>query len=275
MTKDSSSASTPIPCTIHRWVDGECCRDEDAVAEEAPLEIRIHGVSIAVVMRTPGHDEELVTGFLLTERIVASRDHIASVRHETAAPTPVCEDNIVHVTLREGTPLDWHRWRRNTFASSSCGICGKGNLAVALATGDAVPTGLQVSPQVLAGFPTALRAHQALFSSTGGLHAAGVFTPSGELVVVREDVGRHNAVDKVIGFLAREGRSFGDHILFLSGRISFEMVQKSVAVGLPIVAGISAPTSLAVSLGQTHNVTVAGFVREGRFNVYSAPGRIP
>lgn len=246
----------------------------DQVAHEAPLEIQLGGVGIAVVMRTPGHDEELALGFLLSERVIRAPADVVSIRHCTTVPEPEAEGNVIRVVLAEGVAVPLERLRRNTYASSSCGICGKATIAAALETGGAVRSELVTRVPALLAMAEALRTAQPGFELTGGLHAAGLFTAAGGLRVAREDVGRHNAVDKVIGAAARAGIPLGEHVLFVSGRISFEIVQKAAACGVPVVAGISAPTSLAVRFGDALGVTVVGFVRGERLNVYSRPERV-
>ena len=256
---------------LHLSPDAEVERLDD-VAHEEPLELQIDGASFAVVMRTPGHDEELGTGFLLTEGVIASLADLESLRHCTVVPTPEAEDNVLQVRLR--APIDLGRFRRNLFASSSCGVCGKATLENALRTSGPLKSTLRLSRAVLARFPATLRASQPAFSSTGGLHAAALFTAEGTAQVVREDVGRHNAVDKVIGFALRGGLPLEQSVLMVSGRLSFELVQKAVAARVPVLAGISAPTSLAVRMAEALGVTLVGFLREGSMNVYSHPTRI-
>src|SRR5512145_3053233 len=237
----------------------------DLVAHEEPLEIQLSGTPLAVLMRTPGHDLELVTGFVLTERVVESLADVEAVRHCTDARTPEAEDNVVRVTLRAGLRPDLERLRRNLFASSSCGVCGKATLENA--------TRLRAS--LLTGLPGQLRAAQPVFDETGGLHAAGLFDCEGRLLVAREDVGRHNAVDKVVGWAARAGRlPLAGGVLVVSGRASFEIVQKALAARIPIVAAVSAPSSLAVSLARGAGIALIGFLRGRGFNVYGARERI-
>jgi FdhD protein len=266
-----------VPVTRLDAVAGGDAR-EDAVAHEEPLEIQVNGASVAVVMRSPGHDEDLARGFLLTERVIRSLDEIESIRHCDTVPDPEAEDNVIQIRLRPGVPFDLERLRRHMFASSSCGVCGKATIENACAT--APPLALpgrddaRLAAAVLTHLPERLRAAQRAFSTTGGLHAAGVFTLEGEPVVVREDVGRHNAVDKAIGYVAHRNIESKRHLLFVSGRVSFELVQKAAAAGLPILAGISAPTSLAVRMGRALGVTVIGFVRGTSMNVYSIPERV-
>lgn len=239
----------------------------DQLAREEPLEIRIAGVPIAVTMRTPGHDEELVRGFLVTER-VARRDEIASVRPCSDA----AEGNVMQVVPRAGVDIDLARLRRNFYASSSCGVCGKATLDGAMSCAPPLPDGPTVPARVLYAMPDRLRAEQEVFAATGGLHAAGLFSAEGELLCVREDVGRHNAVDKVVGWAGEHGVT--PALLLVSGRISFEIVQKALAARIPIVAAVSAPTSLAVSLAERANLTLCGFLRGERVCVYSAASRI-
>lgn len=247
----------------------------DRVAHEEPLEIQLGASSLAVVMRTPGHDLELVTGFLVTERVVESLDDVEAVRHCSEAVDPAAEDNVVRVTLRPGLAPDLERLRRNLFASSSCGVCGKATLENALATAPPLDDATRVPASVLLALPEQLRSAQRVFDETGGLHAAGLFDATGRLLVAREDVGRHNAVDKVIGWAARAGRlPLADHLLMVSGRASFEILQKAVAARVPVVAAVSAPSSLAVSLAESAGIALVGFLRGRGFNVYGARERI-
>lgn len=247
----------------------------DLVATEEPLEIQVGGTPIAVVMRTPGHDLELAMGFLLTERIASDAGAIRAVHHESLTRDPAALDNVVRATL-EGPPPDLERLRRNLFAGSSCGVCGKASIDQVLAT--APPLGddpARFEAADLYSMPDRLRAAQPLFDHTGGLHAAGLFDPAGRLLVTREDVGRHNAVDKVVGWAAREGRlPLGGHALLVSGRVSFEIVQKALAARIPLVAAVSAPSSLAVSLAEASGIAVVGFLRGKGLSVYGARQRV-
>ncbi len=270
MSGGPSNASLEVSIASLR--EGERTHVIDRVAPEEPLEIQIFGASLAVLMRTPNHDIELVTGFLLTERIVSSIEDIASVEHCTIAPTPEAEDNIVRVTLRAGvTPPTQSR---NFFASSSCGVCGKATIEQAMKLGQKVLSEPRIATSTLYALPDRLRAEQMLFIETGGLHGAGLFDMGGALIASREDIGRHNAVDKVVGVAARAGVSLGETALLVSGRVSFEIVQKATAVGIPIVAGISAPSSLAVRFAEELGVTVIGFLRGSSGNVYSHERRV-
>lgn len=247
---------------------------EDVLALEEPLEIRLAGYSVSVTMRTPGDDLDLAAGFLLTEGIVRSPEDVASIHHcETDDAESVM--NIVNVNPADPSAVDPSRWQRNFFVTSSCGICGKASIESVRQEAPAAASSLCLSPDVLHRSSEELRRAQTVFDRTGGLHGAGLFTASGDLLVLREDVGRHNAVDKVIGHAFRSGMlPLTDHFLLVSGRVSFEVVQKASMAGIPLVAAVSAPTSLAVELARDRGVTLVGFLREGRFNVYSAPERI-
>jgi FdhD protein len=247
---------------------------EDRVAHEEPLEIQVQGVSVAVVMRTPGHDEDLALGFLVTERVVRTMRDVVSIRHCTTASDPESEGNVIRVVLAPEVDLPIERLRRNMYASSSCGLCGKATIEAALSHGPPVQSELTVPPEILYALPERLRAAQSAFEETGGLHAAALFDTRGQLREVREDVGRHNAADKVVGAALRAGDRAAELGLFVSGRVSFEIVQKAAAFGAPLVAGISAPTSLAVRFGEALGVTVVGFVRGRSLNVYACAKRV-
>ena len=259
---------------VLRVADARAGAAQDRVAHEEPLEIQLAGAPLAVLMRTPGHDLELVTGFVLTERVVDAAADLESVRHCNTAPHEA-EDNVVRVTLRQGLRPDLERLRRNLFASSSCGVCGKATLENALATAPPLEDPTRIEASVLTALPERLRAAQPVFEETGGLHAAGLFDREGRLLVAREDVGRHNAVDKVVGWAARAGRlPLAGGVLMVSGRASFEIVQKALAARIPIVAAVSAPSSLAVSLAGAASIALVGFLRGSGFNVYGARERI-
>jgi len=258
------------------WAAGQAEQALDLVAREEPLELRVGGVAIAVVMRTPGHDEELARGFLLGERIVARSEQIVSIRHCTTVDAAEAEDNILLIRLADEVELDLASLRRNLYTTSSCGVCGKASIAAALAPsrGLHVGPGLRVAASIVLGLPAGLRADQQVFDRTGGLHAAGLFDREGRALVVREDVGRHNAVDKAIGWAAEQGLDFAALILFVSGRVSFELTQKTAALGIPIIAAVSAPSSLAIELAKAANITLVGFVRGERLCVYAGAERI-
>jgi FdhD protein len=232
--------------------------------------------SIAVTMRTPGHDFELAAGFLLTEGVVKVREDIREITY-CRSGRGAQEYNIVEVRLRSSRGIDLARLSRNVFTSSSCGICGKASIeAVEVQGCRALPSGtLTIPSEVLVELPDRLREAQGDFSRTGGLHAAGLFTGSGELVSIREDVGRHNAVDKVVGEAFLAGRlPLADTALVVSGRTSFEILQKAVMAGVPAVIAVGAPSSLAVELATRFNLTLAGFVRGGGYNLYTGAERV-
>ena len=268
---------------VSRITLGQRTETEDVLAAEEPLEIRLiweeRGTTvrknIAVTMRTPGDDFDLATGFLHGEGIVRSRDDVVDVSHCTDDD----EDqalNIVNVTLRPGLVFDDSRLDRNFYTSSSCGVCGKAALeAIEVQGCTALPTGFAVGTDVISALPHELRAAQAVFERTGGLHAAGLFDADGALISAREDVGRHNAVDKVIGGQILTGNSpLDERVLMLSGRASFELLQKAVVARIPVVAAVGAPSSLAVQLADAFGVTLLGFVRDDGFNIYSGGERI-
>lgn len=259
---------------VTEWQDGKASRFEDYLAGEEPLEIRIGTSPISITMRTPGHDLELASGFLLTEGVITGRDQIAGLRHVV---TRRQKRNIVRVDLVRGVVLKPALLQRNFVRSSSCGICGKASIDAVRVRGIARPNPeVQVAPEVLCLLPDALRSSQVLFGRTGGLHAAGLFDLTGKLVALREDVGRHNAVDKLIGWALLEKRlPLKESIMLVSGRGSFEIVQKALVAGVPIVACVSAPSSLAVQLAWEFSVTLVGFLRDQRFIVYTGEDRVP
>ena len=241
----------------------------DQLIVEEPLEIRVGDEPVAVVMRTPGDDMALAVGFLFSEGILRDPDQVLSVAY-CMDTQPGAEANIVRV-LADGADADaLAAARRDVFASSSCGLCGKTTLDAVRLLLPALPPRPSLTAAVAAGLPEALRAGQALFASTGAAHAAGLFTPGGEFVLLREDVGRHNAVDKVLGSMVlREVWPLADRVLALSGRASFEMVQKAAMAGIGAIVAVSAPTSLAVELAREHGMLLVGFLRGGSMNVYS------
>jgi FdhD protein len=225
-------------------------------------------------MRTPGHDFELAAGFLCTEGILRSPADIGAISYCRDAEPPNLE-NVVDVFLAEGVPFDLERLRRNFYASSSCGICGKATIEAIHAHAPPIASDLALSPEILYALPDRLRAAQAAFDRTGGLHGVGLFDLDGNPVVLREDVGRHNAVDKVVGHLLLRDRFPADrHILMVSGRAGFEIVQKALVARIPVVAAVSAPTSLAVALAAESGMTLVGFLRGNRMNVYAGGHRI-
>jgi FdhD protein len=245
---------------VVRLPDGRSERDQ--VAVEEPLEIRIGGRPVAVTMRTPGHDEELALGFCLSEGL---RPHAARVPDDLAA-------NTVDVDAPEFDP---GRLQRSFYTSSSCGVCGKGALEAVAVDSPRVESQLHVPLSLVVSLPDRLREAQAAFAATGGLHATGLFSADGELLCSREDVGRHNAMDKAIGWAFRAGRlPLEDAMLCVSGRLSFELVQKAAVAGCPVLVAVGAPSSLAVSLAHDRGITLCGFVRGGAANVYTEAWRI-
>jgi FdhD protein len=252
-------------------------RRPDALAVEEPMELRVDARPLAVTMRTPGHDVELAHGFLLTEGVITGADELAAARYcDSVDDTGANTYNVLDVTLAPGVAPPAASVERNFYTTSSCGVCGKASLdAVRLRTrfppaGDSV----RIDAETLYGLPDALRSAQRLFDSTGGLHAAGLFTPDGSPLVVREDVGRHNAVDKVVGARVLAGASPAAPLLCVSGRIGFEIVQKAVVADIGVLAAVGAPSSLAVHLAGEAGLCTAGFVRDQRYVVYSAPERL-
>ncbi|GAA4538172.1 formate dehydrogenase accessory sulfurtransferase FdhD [Pseudonocardia xishanensis] len=256
--------------------DGTTRRRPDSLAVEEPLELRVDGKPLSVTMRTPGHDVELAHGFLLTEGVIGSAEDLASARYCDSVDAEGRNTyNVLDIALDPGVEPPDASIERNFYTTSSCGVCGKASLdAVRLKTRFS-PRGGPVPWSVLRTLPERLREAQKVFDSTGGLHAAGLFTADGTPLVVREDVGRHNAVDKVLGHALLAGRvPAADTVLQVSGRASFELVQKAVMAGIPILAAVSAPSSLAVELADEAGLTLLGFVREGAGNAYTHPERV-
>jgi FdhD protein len=250
----------------------------DALAAEEPLELRVDGRALAVTMRTPGHDVELAHGFLLTEGVIGSPEDVSIARYCDGTDDEGRNTyNVLDVALAEGVPPPQTGVERNFYTTSSCGVCGKAALdAVRLSTRHS-PAGdpVEISPEVLATLPDALRERQKVFAATGGLHGAGLFTADGEPLVVREDVGRHNAVDKVLGKALLDGRiPLRATVLLVSGRASFELVQKAAMAGVPVLAAVSAPSSLAVELAEEQGMTLVGFLRGDSMNVYTGGERV-
>ncbi|MEO8100147.1 MAG: formate dehydrogenase accessory sulfurtransferase FdhD [Acidobacteriota bacterium] len=243
-------------------------RDQDYLAVEEPLQIRLNGHDLAITMRTPGYDDELATGFLFTEGILASRDELASI-------TP--GDNSIEIQLTAEAAPDLSAQTRHFYLTSSCGVCGKASVDALVAAGCTAPPrdGPRISAATIRRLPDILRATQSVFDRTGGLHAAGLFDPEGNLQLVREDVGRHNAVDKLVGRSVLDGQvPLHNSVLLVSGRASFELVQKALMAGIGILCAVGAPSSLAVETALRFGMTLAGFVRDARFNVYSGGQRI-
>jgi FdhD protein len=258
---------------IHRFREGVMSAAADVLAVEEPLDIRITSGgstrSVAITMRTPGRDEDLARGFLFTEGVLPAGLKVI---------VEIDKENVVTVTLPAGQSVDWKRLERHSYTSSSCGVCGKTSLEqvyAAVPYGDAPGMGFQVAPEVINLLPAKLRAAQELFEKTGGIHAAGLFDHLGNLLHFAEDVGRHNALDKLIGYASREGLlPLDQHLLLLSGRASFELIQKAAMAGIGLVAAVGAPSSLAADLAEEMGVTLCGFVRNGAFNVYCGEERV-
>ncbi len=254
-------------------------RRPDSVVVEEPLEIRVGGRSLAVTMRTPGDDVDLAIGFLVTEGLIGGAEDVSTARFcEGASDGELNTYNVLDVTLAPGVPEPDASAARAFYATSSCGICGKASIeAVRTSSRFELVESREVTlaHQTLIGLPERLRSAQRVFERTGGLHAAALFTTAGELLVLREDVGRHNAVDKVIGWATRENRlPLSQGVLQVSGRVSFELVQKATMAGIPILAAVSAPSSLAIELAEEANMTLIGFLRGESYNVYAGAGRL-
>jgi FdhD protein len=251
--------------------DGEPEYRADLLAVEEPLEIRVEDTPLTVTMRTPGDDIDLAAGFLFTEGLLRDLDEVAQIR--------MCDENVAAVSVRPGTePLAARvAANRNFLTTSACGVCGKDSIASVRVRSafDVSADPARVSPALLASLPDQLREAQRVFSRTGGLHAAGLFGPDGSLVVMREDVGRHNAVDKVAGWALRHGLvPLTGHVLLVSGRASFELVQKALMIGVPVLAAVSAPSSLAAELATEGGLTLVGFLRGASMNVYAGAHRV-
>ncbi len=257
---------------VWRWqADRSCSQSYDALAEESPLEIRVRGQALSVTMRTPGHDADLALGFLLSEGLIRHPRDVSHAAHCRKHP----EGNVVNVFLRDHVEFDINKFSRHVFASSSCGLCGKATIDSICTQFDAVTSDVVFAPDALVAMADRLRAEQAVFNQTGGLHAAALFDESGALQVAREDIGRHNAVDKVLGYALREGLlPLSRSVLLVSGRASFEIMQKALSGGVAVVAAVSAPSSLAVDFARDSGQTLVGFLRDRRMNVYTFPERI-
>jgi FdhD protein len=255
-------------------VTGPAEHRADLLAVEEPLEIRVDGEPLTVTMRTPGHDIDLAAGFLFTEGLLGSLDEVHEIR--------MCDENVAAVMAKPGSALRLQKAEtpgaaRNFLTTSACGVCGKDSIeSIRVKSAfDVAADPVRVSPAVLAALPDTLRAAQRVFSRTGGLHAAGLFKPDGTLLVLREDVGRHNAVDKVAGWALRTGLvPLAGHVLLVSGRASFELAQKAIMIGVPVLAAVSAPSSLAASLAEEGGLTLVGFLRGTTMNVYTGTQRV-
>lgn len=271
MAEAPRSSSTEI---LHISASGERNVRDDWVSEEQPLEIRIKGHSVAITMRTPGHDRELAAGFALSEGLIQSADQLVDVAHcqRDEAEHP---ENIINLFLRADTQCDLSRLTRHVFASSSCGICGKASIEAIQSVWSPVASSFSIDATLLLSLPARLHAAQTQFQQTGGLHGAAIFDEAGQLLCLREDVGRHNAVDKVLGWSVLNGYyPLQHHLLLVSGRTSFEIMQKALAGRIPMIAGVSAPSSLAVRFAEENGQTLVGFLRESGFNVYTHRHRV-
>lgn len=264
-------------------VEGERMEErDDRLATEEPLEIRLRWGgerrTVAVTMRTPGNDFELAAGFLFAEGVIEGAERIRRMFHVFGLEEPFTPEgsNVIEVELKDGPEPPLQSLERHFFTTSACGVCGKAGLeTLRLRVPAAIPAGPSVPVEVIRSLPARLREAQSVFAATGGLHAAGLFDAAGELLAVREDVGRHNALDKLIGWALRESRvPLHDRIVLVSGRSSYEILQKSVVAGVPFVCAVSAPSSLAVEIAEAYGLTLVGFLRDDRFNVYSGPERI-
>ncbi|UOQ66379.1 formate dehydrogenase accessory sulfurtransferase FdhD [Hymenobacter volaticus] len=271
--------------TVHKVQDHDVATASDVLAVEEPLEIRIgfgptgqrEYRTLSITMRTPGHDFELAAGFLLTEGIIRTRQELHGVIYCPDVEKEEERENVVRAELAPTAMPDLPRLERHFYTSSSCGVCGKTSIdAVHASSCPMLPTnGPYVHPDVIHQLPAKQRAAQALFEQTGGLHAAALFSPEGDLLLLREDVGRHNALDKVIGAaLLQEWLPLHEHVLLVSGRVSFELVQKAAVAGIAVLAAVGAPSSLAVSAARDFGMTVCGFVRQNRYNVYCHEWRL-
>jgi len=266
---------------LWRVADGNWLQRADLLATEEPMEIRLLAANerktLSVTMRTPGHDFELAAGLLYTEGIIPDRHAIARISYcRDSDLTEESRYNIVHVELASDRLPELQSLERSTFTSSACGVCGKAGLE-ALERRDLtpLPSGPEIAQEIILGLGAELRARQGVFEATGGLHAAALFDTHGALLALREDVGRHNAVDKLIGWAVLEGQlPWKERIVLVSGRAGYEIIQKLIVAGTPIVCAISAPSSLAVDLARAFNVTLVGFLRDGRFNLYHGRERI-
>jgi FdhD protein len=279
--KNTSRRGSKTKVRVRVVEDGRARVRPDSLATEEPMEIRLiaggRRQTVAVTMRTPGADFELAAGFLYGEGIISSPEDIKKISY-CIDPDVDAEQqyNIVNVELREGREFDLRPLERHFYTTSACGVCGKASLEQLELRGcPVIPPGPELAPEKVYALPDKLREAQGLFEATGGLHAAALFDADGELVALREDVGRHNATDKLVGWALLEGRlPLRDHAVMVSGRSSFEILQKCLTAGVPIVCAISAPSSLAVDVARRFNITLVGFLRGNRFNVYSSPERV-
>lgn len=269
---------------IVKVTDTSSSEVNDLLAVEEPLEIRLgygpsssrEQMTLAITMRTPGNDEALVLGFLFSENIITNKNDVLSVKPCFNKETGELEENVIRVELTEGFEVDLKRLNRNFYTTSSCGVCGKASIElIETVCSQKIPNRFTVSKEVILKLSEKIKSDQLVFSVTGGLHATALFDKHGELELIREDVGRHNAFDKAVGNKLLEGSiPLSNSIGLVSGRTSFELLQKAVMSGLPVICAIGAPSSLAVELAEEYNITLVGFLKENRFNIYSIPERI-
>lgn len=274
-------STTRVP--VLEVCDGRPRYRDDELATEEPLEVRVLTPSagrwachrVAVTLRTPGHDFELAAGFLYSEGVISDRRAIARIAYCTDPDEPQ-QYNVVNVYLEPGVSFDPERLSRHVYTNSSCGVCGKAALEFIRVVCPRPPVGdFRLSPDFFRSLPEALQSAQRIFARTGGLHASALFDRDGRLILLREDVGRHNAMDKLVGALLLEDRlPASNTVVLVSGRASFELVQKALLAGIPVLAAVGAPSSLAVDVAREFGMTLIGFLREGRFNVYTGPERI-
>jgi FdhD protein len=269
------AAAGAVQHPVVRVRDNQVSTSLDHIAVEEPLEIRLAGISLAVTMRTPGDDEDLIAGFLHSERVIASAEDIDVIAPYRSADGDAAAGNVYNVLLAGNVHLARERLRRNFIASSSCGLCGKVTIDAIRAELPPVVSDLRVPAEIFSRLERAMGRAQATFERTGGLHAAGLFDADGTLLVLREDIGRHNAVDKVIGHMLLARRLPLDRcIMMVSGRASFEIMQKALTARIPVIAAVSAPSSLAVDIAVAAGMTLVGFVRPGGFNIYAGAERV-
>ena len=273
MTQMPGNRYATVSAEILRYRPGQKTqKSEDAIAVEEPLEIRVRGRGIAVTMRTPGEDPELAAGFLMSEGIITRREDIVEIAPCLQSDSP---DNTLNVFLSPAVTVDYERLTRHVFASSSCGLCGKASIEAVRRSFPAIESELSVPAALINELPARMRASQRSFALTGGLHAAAIFDSAGELIAVREDIGRHNAVDKVLGYgLLTTKATFNASILLVSGRASFEIIQKALSGRIPIICAVSAPSSLAVEFARENGQTLIGFLRANSMNIYSGAQRV-
>lgn len=271
------------PVEIIKVTANNCELVSDLVATEEPLEIRIgygqlterQQKSLSVTMRTPGHDFELALGFLFTEGVIQSLDQVESIKYCEDVGRAEERENVVRVELKPEVIIDFEKLQRNFYTTSSCGVCGKSSIEAVKVNCTAISVNERINADLIHTLPEKLREAQRVFEHTGGLHASGLFNLKGELILLREDVGRHNALDKVVGaMLLKNELPLSNYMLLVSGRTSFELVQKAALAGIPLLAAIGAPSSLAVNLAEDCGMTLIGFIRDGKFNIYSGKERI-